>query len=104
MPYKDKDKQRKAQREWAAKRRIRNLADGLCGYCNEPRMFGYTRCKVCNDRHTANNNKNRKKLSQQRIEKGLCTNCGRRLIDGGRLCLVCIDKSTKSRRMFYGNY
>ena len=102
MPYKDKAKQRKAQNESAARKRIRNLAKGFCAYCNEPALFGYTRCAKHREIHNKWGRENAHIYVERRRDAGTCLNCGRPIMDESNYCLICNDKGTHSRRKLYG--
>lgn len=71
------------------RKREKNIALGLCVYCNKPNSNGRPICDSCRKKNTEYNKKYREMLNKA----NLCAKCGRnRLAPGHTVCEKCLEK------------
>lgn len=97
MPYKSREDNRKYQREWKAKKRAENIANGICVNCSKPALFGHTRCQGCIDVHRAPHHN--AKQRERRKKLGLCVRCGRPKEKERYYCPIC--RMSKAERAIF---
>jgi hypothetical protein len=98
MPYKDKEKQRKSDREYRARRRLRSVELGLCTNCgNVPPRDGFKECVKCSEIKRKYSNRMSKTHKERRVLNGRCYSCNRPMFgDTHKNCMIC--RQSKSER------
>jgi hypothetical protein len=99
MPFKDKEKQRAAQRAYQARRKAALAAAGLCSWCRQPSPERL--CAQCVQRHRATNKAWRQRRYAEAPQLGRCRLCFK-LNDAPslnkHLCSTCRAKEIVRRR------
>ena len=90
MPHKNKIE----KREYQAKRKLKNLSNGMCSSCGTKPLKTTKYCKECNERQCFWQKERRRKAKA----KGLCTVCLKNSSGGMSQCQECRQKHRKYQK------